>query len=322
VDWIDSKKPDVIHLHNIHGDWLHLETLFKYIKKNKVAVVWTLHDCWAFTGRCSHFVSVNCEKWKTKCEKCINKSTYPISYFFDRSKEMYEDKKRLFMNIDNLTIVTPSVWLSKIVKKSFLCQYPIKVIPSGINTEIFLPKKEKSSIYSKIGDKHIILGVANSWTDSKGFNDFIRLDSILDHDRYQIVMVGLNKRQLKQIPKTIVGISKTTNQYQLAELYSGASCYLNCSKLETQGLTTVEALACGTPVVVYNKSAIPEVVGDGCGAVLDTTTPTDVKKVVEYICEESKNKSCMCREHVIEHYRSSDRFDDYLSLYISVGGIS
>lgn len=315
IEWIDSKHPDIIHLHNIHGDWIHLQTLFDYIKRKEIRVVWTLHDCWALTGRCSHFELCGCDKWKTNCFDCNNNRVYPITYFFDRSSKMHRDKKKWFTGIKNMTVVTPSIWLASFVKQSFLREYPIKVIPSGINTEIFKPQKKQSKYYVDIKAKYIILGVANTWSKSKGIDDFIALDKVIDHDKYQIVMVGLNSRQLKSLPHTIYGLSKTNSQLELAELYSGASCYLNCSILETQGLTTIEAMACGTPVIVYNKSAVPESVKNDCGIIIDTQSIDIVYDAIKKICNNTENYKAKCCEYAKNNYDGKRRFMDYIGIY-------
>lgn len=321
IEWIDNVRPDIIHLHNIHGDWLHIETLFKYIREKEIPVVWTLHDCWAFTGRCSHFEQIHCDKWKTQCHHCKSKKVYPITYLFDKSRQMFEDKKRWFTGINNVNIVAPSRWLADYIRQSFLGEYPIKVIPNGINTNVFAVQKIRSKYYKAISKKYIILGVASSWSGGKGFNDFLKLNKIIDHHRYQIVMVGLNKKQMKMLPDTIIGIERTNNQKELAELYSGADCYLNCSVLETMGMTTIEAMSCGTPVIAYNRTAIPETVGENCGIIIDDISMEAVYNAIQKICASKNAYLKSCRENVLLNY-DKKRFYEYIDMYTEICGLN
>lgn len=298
IEWIDSKKPDVIHLHNIHGDWINIRLLFAYIKEKKLPVVWTLHDCWAFTGRCSHFELCKCEKWKTGCYDCSNNKVYPITYFFDFSKEMWQDKKNWFSDIENMKIVTPSSWLKQYVDQSFLGNYQTFVIHNGIDTKSFSRSKDLKT------EKKIVLGVASSWTANKGFFDFIKLDSMLNHDEYEIIMVGLNSRQMKKIPKTITGIKRTNSIQDLVNLYSKASVFFNPTYLDNFPTTNLEALSCGTPVVTYRTGGSPESVPLQCGKVLEQG---DVLGMLEFI----KNKEFDHFDKKILIDYAKEKFDKY-----------
>ena len=254
---LDEIKPDIIHLHNIHGYYINIEMLFNYIKKNNVRVVWTLHDCWAFTGHCSHFELIGCTKWKDGgCYNCPLIDKYPRS-ITDNSKYNYSKKKQLFTGVKDLTIVTPSTWLSNLVNKSFLKDYATIVINNGIDTEIFKPRKSNFRKKHNLENKKILLGVASDWTKEKGYYDFIELSKVLD-DNYKIVMVGLNDKQLKEIPSSIIGIKRTENAIQLAEIYTSADIYLNLSYAENYPTTNLEAQSCGTPVITYNTGGSPE----------------------------------------------------------------
>lgn len=278
---IEKINPDVIQLHNIHGYYLNLDILFKYLKKCNKKIFWTLHDCWAFTGHCVHFTYPECEKWRTGCERCIRIKDYPASWCFDNSKKNYKHKKELFTGIKNMTLISPSEWLKKLVKQSFLTEYPIKVINNGIDLEKFKPTNT-TNIWKKYNipkDKKIILGVAAIWDERKGLDDFIELSKELK-DEYIIVLVGLNDNQIKNLPANIVGIKRTENIEDLANLYTNAYVFFNPSKEETFSLVTVEAMACGTPVIVYNNSAAKELVNEKCGEALKIK---NIKKVNESI---------------------------------------
>lgn len=265
---LEKIKPDIIHLHNIHGYYINIDLLFNYIKNNNIKVIWTLHDCWAFTGQCPHFERLKCEKWKEQCYKCPLTSSYPKT-FIDNSKWNYNKKKELFTGVDNLTIVTPSKWLAELAKQSFLKNYPIEVINNGIDTNVFKPTKSSFRKKYNLENKKIILGVSNVWTESKGYYDFIKLAKVLD-ENYKIVMVGLNDKQLKRVPNNIIGIKRIESQKELAELYTVADVFFNPSLEESFGMTNIEAISCGTPVIAYNSTATPEIVKNGLGIIIDT----------------------------------------------------
>lgn len=295
---LDKIKPDIIHLHNIHGYYINIEILFNYIKKNNIKVVWTLHDCWAFTGHCSHFELIGCEKWKECCNCCEQKSKYPKS-FVDNSNWNYQRKKELFTGL-NMTIVTPSQWLANLVKQSFLKQYEVKVINNGIDTNIFKPRKSDFRKKFNIEDKKIILGVASDWTKEKGLYDFYKLSKKLDDD-VKIVLVGLNKRQVKEIPNNIIGIERTENAQQLAEIYTTADIYFNPTYADNFPTTNLEALACGTPVFTYNTGGSIECLNESNGKITNLTDFSEnYKKYLkqEFEIDKVKTKSEMELEYI------------------------
>lgn len=258
IKWVKDYDPDIVHLHNIHGYYLNSELLFNYLKESNKPVIWTLHDCWSFTGHCAYFDYIGCEKWKTGCHNCQLKKEYPGSLFLDNSKHNYIKKKEIFSNLKNMTIVTPSCWLAGLVKQSFLANYNIQVIRNGINTDVFKPSV--SNIRSKlgIGDRIMILGVAAIWNQRKGLSSFIELRSLLPKERYAIVVVGLTSKQVDSLPAGIVGIEETENISELVELYSAADVFVNPTLEDNYPTTNLEAIACGTPVVTYNTGGSPE----------------------------------------------------------------
>ena len=254
IEWVKKFDPDVIHLHNLHGYYINLEILFDYLKTCGKKILWTLHDCWAFTGHAAYCEAANCEKWLTGCDNCPNKSEYPAS-FVDNSRINWQKKKELFQNIPNLSIVTPSKWLSKLVKRSFLSKYPITVIHNGIDTSIF--KHIEGSSIQYLPDKKIVLGVAALWEARKGINDFIELSQILPKE-YQVVLVGLSREQIRQMPQQIICIERTNSISELVKLYSAAYVYVNPTYEDNYPTTNIEAIACGTPVVTYDTGGSGE----------------------------------------------------------------
>ncbi len=275
---IEEYKPDVIHLHNIHGYYLHIGLLFDYLTTTEIPVVWTLHDCWSYTGHCCYYSAEGCYKWKTGCSKCPQKGTYPASKVLDNSKWNYQKKKDLFSNV-NMTLVTVSRWLADEVKNSFLSDYPLEVIYNGIDLDVFKPTPSDFKAKYGLEGKKIILGVASTWSERKGLNDFIKLSRIINND-WKIVVVGVNDSEIEQLTDNMIGIKRTDSIKELAEIYTAADVFFNASVEETFGLPTIEAMACGTPSVVYNATALPELIEDGCGAVVE---PHNLNAVLEQV---------------------------------------
>ena len=273
VKRLKEENPDIIHLHNIHGYYINYKVLFKYLKNEyKGKLFWTFHDCWPFTGHCPHFTLANCNKWQKQCYKCPNKKKYPISLFFDRSYKNYIEKKELFTNLSNLTIITPSDWLNRLVKKSFFKDFNVVTINNGIDLNLFKPTLDNTvkQKYNIPENKKIILGVASIWTNEKGLNDFVELSNLINDD-FVIVLVGLSKKQIKSLKKykNIIGIERTENQLELVKIYSVADVFFNPSKEETFSMVTLESIACGTPVIVYDNTPMTEFVSKKNGIIIN-----------------------------------------------------
>ena len=258
LKWAEEYKPDMLWLHNIHGYYINYELLFSWIKKHpEMEVKWTLHDCWAFTGHCSYFTLAKCDKWKAHCEKCPQPKKYPARLLFDNSKQNYDRKRDAFCGVNKMTLITPSKWLSELVKESFLREYPVEVLYNTIDTEVFKPVSSKFREKNGLKDKKIVLGVASPWDERKGLEDFIWLANHLD-DNYRIVLVGLTPEQISSLPTNIIGIQRTNNVQELVELYSAADVFVNPTHEDNYPTTNLEARACGTPVITYNVGGSPE----------------------------------------------------------------
>lgn len=318
IDKIKEIKPDIIQLHCIHGYYLNYKLLFEYLNTTNIHVVWTFHDCWSFTGHCSHFVMAECDKWKTECYNCPLKGDYPKS-FVDFSRRNYELKKRLFTANKNLHIITVSKWLENIVRQSFFAGKEITTIYNGVDTGIF--HKIESDYLRKawhLESKHILVAVASSWNKYKGLEDYIELSDRLPQNT-SIVLIGLTKEQIKALPPRIIGIEKTNSSEELARYYSMADIVLNLSYAETFGLTTVEGMACGTPGIVYNTTASPELITPDTGIVVERGSIDKVLTAVNLILEKGKGfYSGACINRAKKVFDKEDRFEDYMKLYESL----
>lgn len=257
IQWIKEYDPDVIHLHNIHGYYINIEVLFNYLRICGKKIIWTLHDCWAFTGHCVYFDYVQCDKWLKGCYHCIQKKEYPCSIGLDKSKRNYKMKQQLFTGISNLILVSPSRWLANLVKQSFMKEYIIKVIHNGIDTEVFKPTESDFRKKYHLENKKIILGVASIWDRRKGLNSFVELSKHLS-DEYQIILVGLKEEQIKELPNNIMGILGTDSPEELAAIYTLADVFVNPTLEDNYPTTNIEAIACGTPVISYDTGGSGE----------------------------------------------------------------
>lgn len=307
IKQIEEFKPDVIHLHNIHGYYINIEILFNYLKQHpEIKKIWTLHDCWSFTGHCAHYTYKKCNKWQLYCNgKCPNKKEYPQA-LFSNIKSNFNKKKEIFSNVENMILITPSKWLKNEVGKSYLKDYPIEVINNEVNTSVFKPTPSHIKQQYGIENKKIILGVSSVWNKMKGFDTFIELSKEIDEE-YQIVLIGLNKKQIAHLPNNIIGISKTENVQELVKWYSAADVYFNASIEETFGMTTVEAISCGTPAIVFNYSALPEVIKNN-GIILENENIEELKKAIEELINNEMVNSV--------NYFSKDTYNKYLSLFL------
>ena len=313
---LEAWKPDMVNIHNLHGYYINIELLFEYLKRVQIPVVWTFHDCWPFTGHCSYFDRYDCRKWETECHHCPNRKGYPESWFFDRSKKNFRLKKNIFNGLENLTIVTPSAWLANHVSRSFLKNYPVKVIHNGVDMKVFHPQIN-SEIARKYGieNKTFVLGVASIWDRRKGLDDFIGLRKLLAAD-IQIVLVGLTAEQAKDLPANIKAISRTENQQELAALYSAAAVFVNPTYVDNFPTTNIEALACGTPVITYRTGGSPEAVDAETGVVVEKGDVEGLKEAIEDVVMIGKTYySEKCRKRAVRLYNKEDKYREYLEIF-------
>ena len=310
---LEQWKPDILHLHNLHCYCIHLPSLFQYIKRERIRVVWTLHDCWAFTGQCPHFEGIGCEKWRTGCHHCPQIGSYPKAYI-DNSKGMYRLKKQWFTDVEDMTLVTPSQWLADLVKQSFLKDYPVKVIGNGIDLSVFRPvPSDFRQRYGIAPEKKLLLGVAFGWGARKGLDVFVELEKRLGNG-YQIVLVGTDKAVDKQLPQSIISIHRTENQQQLAQIYTAADLFVNPTREENYPTVNMEALACGTPVLTFRTGGSPEIPDKTCGAVVEKNDVDAMEKEIIRICRDKPYAKEACLKRA-EQFAMQAKFEEYLRLY-------
>jgi glycosyltransferase involved in cell wall biosynthesis len=312
IKQIENYNPQIVHLHNLHGYYLNIKLLFEYLISVKKPIVWTLHDCWGFTGHCTNFDYIGCKKWKTGCFQCPQKKEYPASLLFDNSETNYLIKKNLLSSVEKMVIVTPSQWLADLVKQSFLNILPVKIINNGIDLTKFKPAESNFRKTYNLQDKFIVLGAANQWSENKGLNIFVELSKKLGNN-IKIVMVGLNEKQKKRLPPQIIGIARTNNEKELAEIYTAADVFVNPTLQDNFPTTNLEALACGTPVITYNTGGSGESIDDTCGIAVEKGNIRELIQAIHFIkANNFDSENCISRAKL---YNSDDIFKKYIDIY-------
>lgn len=308
---ISNYKPDIIHLHNLHGNYINLKLLFKYIKKKGIKVIWTLHDCWSFTGNCPYYDMIDCEKWKTGCKKCPQCKS---KLFLNNISHMYNNKKLWFTGVADMILVANSYWTAEQAKQSFLKEYTVDVIYNGIDLNIFKPTDSDFRKRYSCENKKIVLGVAFGWGKRKGLDVFIELAGRLDSKKYQIVLVGTNNNVDDILPESIISIHRTASQSKLAEIYTVADVFVNPTREEAFGLVNIEALACGTPGITFDTGGSPECFDEGCGCVVAKDDINSMEKEIIRICETRPYSIEACIERA-SHFDKNEKFKEYIKLY-------
>lgn len=322
IKHIREYKPDIIHLHNLHGYYVNLPILFSFLKEEyQGEIIWTFHDCWPYTGHCTYYTYAGCDEWKTQCKDCPQLKEYPKSILFDSSKENFLRKREMIAGIaDKLTVVAVSDWLKNEIASSGIKARSIISIHNGVDTDLFFSRTSNIREKYGIGNKYFFLCVSDGWDKRKGIDKVIELANCIEND-VAIVVIGLDKDQIKSMPQNVIGLERTWNQDELIDFYNAADILFNPTNEETFGLVTAEAMACGTPVIVFDTTASPEIVGgEECGLILhDSAQGKDViKRNYRELFVEKKLKSSNCRSRIEELFSQKHMINDYMKLYKSL----
>lgn len=307
-------NPDVIHIHNIHGYFLNYKILSRALAQMGKPVVWTVHDCWLYTGHCYHYASAGCERWKTGCHHCPQKKAFPASRLLDRSRRNWEDKKKAFCSIPELTLVTVSRWMKGEIARSFLGGVRCEVIHNGIDLDTFRPSP---SAETALAYGTYYLAVASIWLPEKGLQDLEKLSSVLDADE-RLVVVG-KRPSGHRFPRNVVCLERTADAAALAALYTEAVALVNPTWQDNYPTVNMEAIACGTPVVSYRTGGSPESITPQTGRVVEQGDVEGLAEALHAIRRQGKEHfSEACRSYALAHFRAQDRFNDYIQLYESL----
>lgn len=315
--WLDKVKPDIIHLHNLHGSYINLPLLFKYINKHNIPVVMTLHDCWTMTGHCYHFDFVGCERWKTECYECPLHSKYPVSIGPDCSKRNYRKKRALFTSVERMHVVSVSYFIDRIVKDSYLNKYPHTVLYNGIDISVFKPSENNLRSELDISeDKIILLGVSSGWSDKKGLSEMLWLS---EDPKFQVILIGAQDELVERLPKKLIALRRTESQKQLAEYYTMADVFVNPTYNDSFPTVNLEALACGTPVVTYCTGGSPEAIDNRTGVVVERGDRESLRTaVLSLITRDREGLKYDCRKRAEEYFDQNKCYKGYLDIYKQV----
>ncbi len=311
---LDRLHPDVVHLHNLHSHNCHLGMLLSHLKEKRIKTVWTLHDCWAFTGYCTHFAALGCKKYKAECHDCPARRAY--SWFLDRSHTLHRWKKEATAGLD-LTLVAPSEWMAGVARESFLGAFPVRVIHNGIDLSAFSPTP--SDVRERLAPraKHLLLGVSYDFAvHSKGLDVFCELATRLGED-YLTLLVGVDEKTAVTLPKSIVGLPRTKSKAELASLYTAADLFVNPTREDTFPTVNIEALACGTPVLTFETGGSPEIPDGGSGASVPCDDIDALLHEIRRITEEKPYSPEACRARA-GRFACDDKYREYLALYQEV----
>ena len=312
---IKEIDPDIIHIHNVHGYWLNYPLLCQYLRESGKPVIWTVHDCWLYTGHCYYYSAARCDKWQTGCGHCPQKRAFPASWVFDRSARNWCDKQHAFGSLERLTIVPVSDWIRQEMAHSFLADKPFQVIHNGIDLDVFHPAEPGAERPAGT----VILGVATLWHEEKGVRDFVELAGRL-HEGERLVLVGrMSEEQRAAFPAGVEFIERTENVAKLAALYAQATAFVNPTWQDNYPTVNLEAIACGTPVVTYRTGGSVEAVTAGTGFVVEQGDVQGLlDRVRELAAEDRKAVTERCRAHALQHFSKQERYQDYIRLYESL----
>ena len=307
--------PDVIHIHNVHGYWLNYPLLCQYLRESGKPVIWTVHDCWLYTGHCYYYSAARCDKWQTGCGHCPQKRAFPASWIFDRSARNWRDKQRAFGSLERLTIVPVSDWIRQEMSRSFLADKPFQVIHNGIDLDVFHP----AGTGAERPAGTVILGVATLWLEEKGVRDFVELAGRLREGEHLVLVGHMSEVQRAAFPAGVEFIERTENVAKLAALYARATAFVNPTWQDNYPTVNLEAIACGTPVVTYRTGGSVEAVAEGTGFVVEQGDVQGLlDRVRELAAEDRQAVAARCRAQALQHFSKQERYQDYIRLYESL----
>ncbi len=316
IRFLSQYRPDVIHLHNIHGCYLNHRLLFRYLRRSNVPVVWTLHDCWPFTGHCAYFDRTGCNRWQTECHACPQKAAYPACIGLGGSRRNYRRRRRLFTSLPNLTLVAPCRWMAGLTRRSFLADVPVRVVYNGVDRERFAPVESDIRARYRIGERYVALAVASDWDERKGLKYLPSLAQALGN-AFCVVAIGLSPEQIGELPSGILGLSRTADPGELIGWYSTADCLVNPTLEDNMPLVNLEALACGTPVVTFQTGGCPEAVTEACGAVVPKGDAAALAGAVKRVAPQKEAMRAACLEQA-EQFDAGKTVKAYYELYREV----
>lgn len=309
---LEKIKPDIVHLHNLHSNFINLEILLDFLARKNIATVVTMHDCWFFTGKCFHFVDVNCDRFISSCGSCPKRMAPPKSICVDRSSKDLALKEKLFQNIPRLSVVGCSKWISNEAQKGFMKNLNVSCIYNGVDTNIFRLKSTKlRKTYGILDSDFVVLGMANKWMQERNIGV---LKKLLVYN-LRIVILGCSandKKRLNAISPGIVSVGFVSGRELLAEFYNMANVFVNLTHADTLPTVNMESICCGTPVVTYDVGGSPELVDSKTGIIVKED---DEDGIVHAVLQIQKKPLLQCGEVGIAKFNKEVCYLQYLNIY-------
>lgn len=304
LNYIQKIKPDVVHIHNYHSNYVNYRRLLSFLKKRGIPTAVTLHDCFPFTGKCFYFGE--CQQWKDNaCTNCTAiENVIPSLRIRNAAHEAYQIKYRLWKDYPRLAVVGVSKWITQTAEQSMMQKAStFFTIYNWVDRETFYPRTTFNPRLSSISEyRYVLLAAAVSWPASKGLTDLLQIAQTLGND-YLLIIVGRVSEKDKKSLSNVIYWGRTSNVDEMAQLYSFADVFVNPSRLETFGKVTIEAMACGTPAVVYDTTACTELVPEGCGKVVPLLNVGEMENAIRQICQVGKTKySEACNDWVDRNF--------------------
>ena len=318
IKHIECISPNVVHLHNLHSNYVNLNLLLKYLSKSEIKVVATLHDCWFYTGGCFHYTAAGCDRWLNGCGMCPKKRADTPAILFDKSKSILNDRKKYFGAVKNLTFVGVSEWITNEAKKSLVPAERYVTVYNGVDTKYFAPTDSDLRKTLGLEDKFVVLAVANKWMLDVNSETFKTVASGLD-DESVILMIGCSEEQKRNLPKNVVTMDYIRDKELLKKVYSMADVFVNCTREESFSLANVEPQSCGTPTITYRNTGAKETVDNVNSFSVETGNATALLDRINEIKKNGKNKySHGCREFVLKKFDKDTNYKKLLDLYYSL----
>ncbi len=325
LHWIDEIKPDIVHLHNLHSNFIHLNMLLQYLSKRDIKTIITLHDCWFFTGGCFHYTVVGCSKWLTDCKGCPKRNSDTPAFLGKKSAQILADRKKYLLAIPHLCITSVSEWIAHEALKTFLKDTPNHVIHNGIDMEVFKPTKSDFRQRLLLKDKYVILGPASKWLLPVNREVLSRFVQQMQPDEVLLLFGISTNRQLSylnsiNLPKDkIRTYGYTKNREELAQLYTMADCFANTTREDSMSLINVEAQACGTPVVTFDQTGPKETVDNkNSFSVLVGNVDKLYDAIHKVRQQHTKTKQQELLRFVANNYEVKATYQKYIDLFKSL----
>lgn len=320
LHYMDDLKPDIVHLHNLHSNYINLNMLLKYLAKHDIITVVTMHDCWYFTGGCFHYANVGCKKWQNGCGNCPKKMLDTQAYLYDASANILRDRAKYLNDIPRLVMVGCSEWVTNECKKSVLMHRDIRTIHNGFDLSIFKSSPSNWRKHLGIEDKFVILGPAGKWLSSvnkETYDYFVRNMA----DDMILVLFGCQAINSKA-PSNVKQIGFIHDPKEMAEVYSMADVMVNCSREDTLSSLNLESQACGTPVVTYEATGSKETVDGVCGFAVETGNEKllfrEVYKLYSMSSYDKKLINAACRQRTLYKFEKNASYKKYLQMYLEL----